>query len=242
MSSSGGYQPLVAYEPSRNLAVRESIFLPSVSADHLRTSSLRVSDAIHQRPGFQFVMLMHDGRQGRALSFWRDQQALDNFVSQHQESNRAWIAAQDKDNPWITGIESRNHGEVDLHLIDASMPVVDGEVVEWSPPGAVRICEIRKLEELETLRNWWPMIASPSAPDSLAEVSGFQFFTAALYPDRSYTTYLGFQTPQHLDTYLRSELHTHHDRPFDSPEFRDALDITVHTGQLLAWFQRRIGS
>lgn len=242
MSEQDRYQPLASYGPAEDLASRETFFHPEVSIDRLRESSRDISGLTHAWPGFQLVFIMHDGHQGRALSLWRNQQTLENYIARHQESVNDYVAALEPDNPWVAGVESWRTGTVDIHLVDASMPVTQGDLVVWSPPGAVRINEIRNLQDLDTLRDWWPMIATPAAPRSLVEVNGFQFFTAIRYPDNVYVTFLGFRSRNDLDAYVDSELHTLHDGPFGSADFRAELDIVTHTGRLLAWFQRKIGT
>ena len=239
MNLSDGYTPLAGYGPVTDLAIRETLFTPDVTAERLLHAS-RDFTSSRSWPGFQVVLLMHDGQHARALSFWNNRRVLDNFIERHEATNRQYIAAQDQDNPWVSSIESRKIGESDIHLVDASMPALDGEVVIWSPPGAVRICEIETMPEIQTLREWWPMIASPGVPDSLVEVAGFQFFSAVQYADDRYTTYLGFRSRSALDTYLQSDLHAAHDGPFASQDFRSQLNITIHTGRLIAWFQRQL--
>lgn len=236
---SDSYTPLAGYGPEIDLAIRETLFAPDVTAERLLNSS-RDTTSSRSWPGFRFLLLMHDGHQARALSFWNNRRVLNNFIERHEAANREYIATQDTNNPWVASIESRKVGESDMHLVDASMPALDGEVVIWSPPGAVRICEIENTSDISTLREWWPMIASPRVPDSLVEVAGFQFFSAIQYPDNCYTTYLGFKSQSALDDYLASDLHAAHDGPFASPEFRRQVKVTAHTGQLIAWFQRRI--
>ena len=239
MAPVNDYTPLAGYEPVMDMAIRETLFKTGVTAEQLRDGSLDISSSSNW-PGFQFVLLMHDGERARAMSFWRNRRLLDNFVERYQAGNLDYVAKLDPNNPWRTGVESRNTGQSDIHVVDATMPALDGEVVIWSPRGAVRICEIRDVPDVERLRQWWPMIASPAVPDSLLQVSGFQFFTAVQYPDNCYTTYLGFSSRAHLDAYLMSELHSAHDGPFADPEFQRQIDVTVHTGELIAWFQRQV--
>lgn len=232
------YQPLATYGPAENLAGRETLFSAGLATEMLRDSPHNVARLAHMWPGFQLVLMMHDGTRGRGLSLWRNQRTLDNYVTRHQDSVNEHVGRIEPDNPWIHHVASRRHGTVDIHLVDASMPSAGNGVVTWSPPGAVRISEIRNLRDLATLRDWWPMIASPTAPRSLIEVSGFQFFTAIHFPDGLYVTYLGFRSQHDLDVYSASDLHREHDGPFESAQFRAGLDITMYTGQLLSWFQR----
>jgi hypothetical protein len=223
-----------------NLACRETIFDPGVTDDQLRASSQLASQLTHTWPGFQLVLLMNGGPCGRGVSFWQNQQTLDNYIHRHQDDMHNHVASHEPANPWLTSITSRRTGIVDMYLTDASMPAANREVVSWYPPGAVRISEIHHLEDLETLRNWWPMIARPTAPLSLVQVNGFQFFAAVLYPDNVYVTYLGFRSQSDLDAYLESDLHSAHNGPFKSTEFRANLEIVTFTGQLLAWFMRDV--
>ena len=240
MGHSDDYQPLASYGPAENLACRETVFDPDVTDDRLCGSAQLASQLTHAWPGFQLVLLMNDGRHGRGVSFWQNQQTLDNYIRRHQDGLHNQVAIHDPDNPWLTGVTSRRTGMVDMYLTDASMPTANREVISWSPPGAVRISEIRHLDDLETLRNWWPMIASPTAPRSLVQVNGFQFFAAVLYPDNVYVTYLGFRSQGDLDAYLVSDLHSAHDGPFESTDFRAKLEIVIFTGRLLAWFMRDV--
>ncbi len=234
------YQPLASYGPTENLACRETVFDSDVTDDQLRASSRLASQLTRAWPGFQLVLLMNDGQRGRGVSFWQNQQTLDNYIHRHQGDLHDHVASHEPDNPWLTSVTSRRSGVVDMYLTGASMPAANREVVSWYPPGAVRISEIRQLEDLETLRNWWPMIASPTAPRSLVQVHGFQFFAAVLYPDNVYVTYLGFRNQDDLDAYLASGLHSAHDGPFESTEFRAKLEIVTSTGRLLAWFMRDV--
>ena len=240
MACADNYQPLARYGPQTNLAVRESYFTSSLTADRLRDAS-RDFSSTNNWPGFQFVLLLHDGRQPRALSFWKSRRVLDNFIERHQSPNLDYIAAQDNDNPWVTEIESRRIGEADVHLVDPSMPAIDGEMSIWSPPGVVRICEIDNLTDPNRLRTWWPTVTSLASPRSMTEVSGLQFFSAIRYPDNRYTTYLGFRSHAHLDTYLLSDLHHQHDGEIRTDEFQLNHNIVVQTGTLVAWFQRQVG-
>lgn len=240
MPHSDDYQPLASYGPTENLAGRETIFYPTVSDDCLGDSARVASRYTRSWPGFQLVLLMHDGRRGRGVSFWRDQQTLDNYIARHQDTVNDYVVSQQVHNPWLSSVASRRMGTVDIYLTDASMPAVNREVVFWRPPGAVRISEIRHLDDIQTLRDWWPMIASPAAPRSLVQVSGFQFFAAVYYADNVYVTYLGFRSQGDLDTYLTSDLHTAHDGPFVSSTFRSSIEIVTYTGRLLAWFMRDV--
>lgn len=240
MPCSDDYQPLASYGPVENLACRETIFEPHVTAAQLGGSARLASQLTRSWPGFQLVLLMSDGRRGRGVSFWQNQQTLQNYVERHQDDVSSQIANEEPDNPWVSGIAARRTGMVDLYLPDVSMPTANREVVSWNPPGAVRISEIRHLHNLETLRSWWPMIASPNAPRSLVQVDGFQFFAAVLYPENVYVTYLGFRSRADLDAYLRSDLHSAHDGPFLSADFRANLEIVTLTGELLAWFMRDV--
>ena len=240
MRHSDDYQPLASYGPAENLACRETVFDPDVTDDRLRGSAQIASQHTHAWPGFQLVLLMNDGRRGRGISFWQNQQTLENYIRRHQDGLHDRVASREPDNPWLTSVTSRRTGVVDMYLTDASMPAANREVVNWHPPGAVRISEIRHLDDLETLRNWWPMIASPTAPRSLVQVNGFQFFAAVLCPDNVYVTYLGFRSQDDLDAYLVSDLHSAHDGPFESTDFRAKLEIVIFTGRLLAWFMRDV--
>lgn len=242
MSYSYDYQPLASYGPAENLACRETIFGSDVTDDSLCASAGLASQLTRAWPGFQLVLLMNDGRRGRGISFWQNQQTLDNYIRRHQGEVHDHVAGHEPDNPWLTSVTSRRTGVVDMYLTDASMPAAARGVIRWSPPGVVRINEIYHLDDLETLRSWWPMIASPTAPRSLVQVNGFQFFTAVLYPGNVYVTYLGFRSQLDLDAYLASDLHSAHDGPFLSTEFRSKLEIVTSTGRLLAWFMRDIES
>jgi hypothetical protein len=240
VASEEKYEPLARYGPQTHLAVRETFFAPSVTADILRDASRDISSA-NNWPGFQFVLLLHDGIQPRALSFWKSRMVLDNFVERHQSANLDYIATLADDNPWLTDIDSRRIGAVDVHLADASMPAIDGEMFIWSPPGVVRICEIDNLTDPGWLRDWWPSVTSPSSPHSMAEVGGLQFFSAVRYPDNRYTTYLGFRSQADLDAYLLSDLHQLHDGEIRTEDFQRSHTIVVQNGRLIAWFQRQVG-
>jgi hypothetical protein len=234
------YQPLARYGPQTNLAVRENYFASSLTAARLREASRDISST-NNWPGFQFVLLLHDGRQPRALSFWNSRRVLDNFIERHQSANLDYIAAQDDDNPWLNDIESRRIGEVDVHLVDPSMPAIDGQMFIWTPPGVVRICEIDSLTGPDRLHAWWPAVTSLASPRLMTEVSGLQFFSAVRYPDNRYTTYLGFRSQAHLDAYLLSDLHHRYEGEIRTSDFQRKHNIVVQTGTLIAWFQRQVG-
>lgn len=238
MTDSNDYQPLASYGPQTDLAVRETFFHASVSSDQLRDASRDISSS-SAWPGFQFLLLMHDGEQARALSFWNNRRVLDNFIERHQAPNIQYVASQDADSPWAHDVRTRRIGQVDVHLADASMPAFDGDMVIWSPPGVVRICEIENVTQPDELRDWWPSVASPTSPYSLSEVEGLHFFSAVRYPDDRYTTYLGFRGQVELDRYLQSDLHDLHHARVRTEEFRRTHQITLRTGRLIAWFQRR---
>jgi hypothetical protein len=233
------YTPLAGYEPETGMAVRETLFTTDTTADEVRDGSRDISSS-SQWPGFQFALIMHDGTQPRVLSYWRNERVLENFLDRHEQPNRAYIAERAPDNPWLTRIQSRNVGQCDNHLADATMPVSAGELSIWQPPGAIRICEIEHVQNPEQIRQWWPKITSPTLPDSLIQVAGFQFFSAVRYPDNCYKTYLGFRNQFDLDAYLSSGLHRQHDGPFSDPSFRNQATVTVYTGEIVAWFQRLV--
>lgn len=239
MAPVNDYTPLAGYEPEMDMAVREIFFAESITATKVLDGSNDVSSS-SRWPGFQFLLIMHDGTRARALSFWRNRRVLDNFIDRHQQANLDYIESTDPENPWLTGVDSRKIGQSDIHLTDATMPASGGSIFSWNPPGAVRICEIENVPDVDRLREWWPMIASPTIPDSLIQVAGFQFFTAVQYPDNCYTTYLGFRSPADLDTYIASDLHQQHEGPFAERHFRNQLNITIHHGELIAWFQRQV--
>jgi len=240
VSNADKYEPLARYGPQTNLAVRETYFTPSLTADRLRDASRDITSS-NNWPGFQFVLLLHDGRQPRALSFWNSRRVLDNFIERHQAANLDYIAAQASDNPWVTDIESRRIGAVDVHLADASMPAIDGEMFIWAPPGVVHICEIANLIDPDGMRDWLLTVTSPSSPHSMAEVGGLQFFSAVRYPDNRYTTYLGFRSQADLDAYLLSDLHQLHYGEIRTEDFQRSHTIVVQNGRLIAWFQRQVG-
>ncbi len=245
MPHSHDYQPLASYGPAENLACRETIFDPEVTANELRMTARTASQLPHAWPGFQLVLLTNDGQRGRGLSIWQNQQTLENYIQRHQNDvheEHERVGGHEVGNPWATSVTSHRIGTVDIYLTGTSMPTANRPVFEWCPPGALRIDEMHDLGDLEALRNWWPTIASPTAPRSLARVSGFQFFAAVRYPDNLYTTYLGFRTQDMLDAYAASDLHTAHHGPLDAAGCRINTKTVTYTGQLLACFMRSVSS
>lgn len=236
---SSGYQPLAAYGALADIPVEEAHFRSGVDHDDMIHAGRFGASYVRPAPGFQSLIYLHDGQRHRALAFWQDREAIEQFHREQREELLERERAELPDSPWITHLKAFRSGIARRQLMGPRMSLEQTDLATPSPPATVTVCDFAGVTDTNPLLDAIQHLASTSGPPRIQQYRGFMFFSVCDFGNGDATLYLSFRTSEDHANFRSS------DSAIDMQErlraLADAQQATLSTsdGQLLGWTVRQ---
>jgi hypothetical protein len=237
---SKGYQPLASYGASSGVQVQEARFRPGASDEDMIAAGRIGAAYIRPADGFQSLLYMHDGQAARVLSFWRDRTALQRFHNETRPKLYAYELERWPQSPWLTHLLDFRDGTAAPHFIGPRMTVNADDIVVWSPPAALLVCDMAGLRDTRPLVDWWSQAAPSSGHALWRDQPGFLFFSACLFDGGEASVYAGFQSAGDLDTFMSSTFFGGWNARTCALVEDQQARLQIHRGRLLSWYIKEI--